>query len=76
MQEQIKEKERMAYLGELSAAVAHKIRNPLNSIELFIGLLKRKLKNQPEQIDAINKIQQEINALNTIVTDFLNICLK
>ncbi len=71
LQEQIKEKERMAYLGELSAAVAHEIRNPLNSIELYIGLMKRKLLSNPELIQAIEKIQQEIQALNAIVTHFL-----
>ena len=71
LQEQIKEKERMAYLGELSAAVAHEIRNPLNSIELYIGLMKRKLLFDPELLQAIEKIQQEIQALNAIVTHFL-----
>ena len=71
LQEQIKEKERMAYLGELSAAVAHEIRNPLNSIELYIGLMKRQLLSNPELLQAIEKIQQEIQALNAIVTHFL-----
>ncbi len=71
LQEQIKEKERMAYLGELSAAVAHEIRNPLNSIELYIGLMKRKLLSDPQLLQAIEKIQQEIRALNAIVSHFL-----
>ncbi len=72
LQTQIKEKEWLAYLGELSAAIAHEIRNPLNSITLFLGLLKRRADRQPEQLESIEKITSEIEALNSIVNDFLN----
>ena len=72
LQTQIKEKEWLAYLGELSAAIAHEIRNPLNSITLFLGLLKRRVNKQPEQLESIEKITTEIEALNSIVSDFLN----
>ena len=72
LQTQIKEKEWLAYLGELSAAIAHEIRNPLNSITLFLGLLKRRANKQPEQLESIEKITREIEALNSIVGDFLN----
>jgi PAS domain S-box-containing protein len=72
LQLQIKEKEWLAYLGELSAAIAHEIRNPLNSISLFLGLLKRHAGIQPKQLESINKITNEIEALDNIVSDFLN----
>ncbi len=71
LQTQIKEKEWLAYLGELSAAIAHEIRNPLNSITLFLGLLKRRANKQPKQLESIEKITREIEALNNIVSDFL-----
>ena len=71
LQEKIREKERLAYLGELSATIAHEVRNPLNSIELFVGLLKRRINDQGEREDAINKIQQEIRTLNAFINDFL-----
>jgi len=72
LQMKIKEKEWLAYLGELSAAIAHEIRNPLNSITLFLGLLKRHSTQRPEQLEPIEKITSEIDALNSIVSDFLN----
>ena len=72
LQTQIKEKEWLAYLGELSAAIAHEIRNPLNSISLFLGLLKRRAIGQTEQLESIEKIMLEIEGLNKIVGDFLN----
>jgi signal transduction histidine kinase len=70
MLENIREKEQN--LRELSAAVSHEIRNPLNSISLYLGLLKRKLDNREQSIDSINKIQKEIETLNNIVSDFLS----
>lgn len=71
LQERIKEQERMAYLGQLSATVAHEVRNPLNSMELFMGLLKRDTEFSGEQKEIINSVQKEIRSLNGIVTDFL-----
>ncbi len=71
LQVEIKEKEWLAHLGELSAGIAHEIRNPLNSISLYLGLLKRKITDQPEQTESVEKIQREINNLNKIVADFL-----
>jgi len=71
LQTRIKETEWLAYLGELSAAIAHEIRNPLNSINLFLGLLRRRVEQQPGPLESVDKIQQEIESLNTIITDFL-----
>lgn len=68
---QIEEKKWLAYLGELSAGIAHEIRNPLNSISLYLGLLKREIINRPDLIASIEKIQREIENLNKIVADFL-----
>lgn len=68
----IKEKERLAYLGELSAAIAHEIRNPLNSISLYLGILKRKSSEYSNHSEIIYKIQNEIGVLNDIVTNFLS----
>jgi len=39
-----KRREKYAVMGELTAGIAHEIRNPLGSIELFASLLKRELK--------------------------------
>lgn len=71
LQDSVREKERLAYLGELSATVAHEVRNPLNSIELFVGLLKRRVNSQGDREEAIGKIQHEIRALNSFINNFL-----
>ena len=51
--EQIEERERLrdrlAALGEMAAAIAHEVKNPLASIEVMAGVLKRQL---PDSQDA------------------------
>ncbi len=69
MQENIRGNEQK--VKELSAAVAHEIRNPLNSISLYLGLLKRTLKRENQSVESVEKIQKEIETLNNIVADFL-----
>ncbi len=71
LQDKVREKERLAYLGELSATIAHEVRNPLNSMELFVGLLKRRIDDAGEREEAIDKIQREIRGLNTFISEFL-----
>jgi two-component system sensor histidine kinase HydH len=71
LEAQIKLKEKLAAIGELSAGIAHEIRNPLNSIELFLGLLQRKLKGEEDQIQLVGKVRTEIQKLNDILSNFL-----
>jgi signal transduction histidine kinase len=64
---------RDAKLKELSASVAHEIRNPLNSIKLLIALLGEQLQEQqgsahPKTLDTLH---YEIGKLNRFLTEFL-----
>ena len=65
----VKEKERMASLGELSAGVAHEIRNPLAAIEGFAGLLDKKLEIGDKRKTYAKDILTEVRILNRFITN-------
>ncbi len=71
----IKLKERLSAVGELSAGVAHEIRNPLSAIAGYAELLKKGL-SEDEIISATDAIIRETKNLNRIVTNFLSFVRK
>ncbi|MEO7191231.1 MAG: ATP-binding protein [Vicinamibacterales bacterium] len=73
--EQIEERgrlrDRLAALGEMAAAIAHEVKNPLASIEVMAGVLKRQLADQPEALDSLSDIIKEAKMANAIVVEVL-----
>ena len=71
MELDIKHKEKWAAIGELSANIAHEIRNPLASLKGAIEMLRedRAAKEQKERLTEI--ALKEMDRLNGIITDFL-----
>jgi signal transduction histidine kinase len=64
---------RDAQLKELSAGVAHEIRNPLNSIKLLITLLGEELQERQDGAppETLATLHYEIGKLNRFLTEFL-----
>jgi signal transduction histidine kinase len=73
--EQIEERERLrdrlAALGEMAAAIAHEVKNPLAGIEVMAGLLKRRLAQQADAQSMLNDIINEAKMANAIVLEVL-----
>ena len=59
-------------LAEVATLLAHEIRNPLGSLELFAGLLADSLANQAELQPWINHIQAGLRALAATVNNVLH----
>ncbi len=71
MEAEVKRKEKWAFIGELSASIAHELRNPLASLKGSIEMLSEK-KVSEEYADRLMKIAlSEMDRLNSIITDFL-----
>jgi signal transduction histidine kinase len=70
-QKEIVQSEKLAALGYLSAGMAHEIRNPLNSISLYIQLMRQST-NDPEQLDYQGKILKEVDRVDLIIRKLLD----
>jgi signal transduction histidine kinase len=69
--QQMKERDRLAALGEMSAGLAHEIRNPLAAIKGAIQYLDPK-RLPTEDREFLEIIVEEVNRLNGVVTQFLD----
>ncbi|MBI4794894.1 MAG: two-component sensor histidine kinase [Deltaproteobacteria bacterium] len=72
LEAQLHQAERLAALGEMTAGVAHEIRNPLGIISSTAELLKQRLARYEPQNRLAQIIVEESNRLNEKVTEFLD----
>jgi signal transduction histidine kinase len=74
--EQLEERERLrdrlAALGEMAAAIAHEVKNPLAGIEVMAGLLRRKIPDAPDAQAVLTDIIGEAKMANAIVQEVLD----
>jgi len=71
LERQLQQASAMAALGEMSATVAHEIRNPLGAMGIWAGLLERDLEPQDPRRKTLGKITDGLAKLNKIVTNLL-----
>lgn len=72
-QAEARRSERLAALGQLSAGLAHEIRNPLGVIKGSAEMLTQKLQGADElSRELAGYISTEVNRLSALVTQFLN----
>ncbi len=69
--QQILQSEKMAILGYLSTGMAHDVRNPLNTINLFIEILKGELEGDEQKIEYLNIISDNARRINNILEKLL-----
>ncbi len=69
--QQMKERDRLAALGEMSAGLAHEIRNPLAAIKGAVQYLDPQ-KLRAEDREFLEIVIEEVNRLNGVVSQFLD----
>lgn len=70
LENDLKQKEKMAAIGTLAAGIAHEIRNPLAGMSGSIELLSVKPNTEEDQ-KLFKIILREIDRLNRLITEFL-----
>ena len=71
LEERERLRERLEALGEMAAAIAHEVKNPLAGIQVMAGLLKRQLPNSTDARELLNDIIGEAKMANQIVVNVL-----
>ena len=70
LRSQVERMERLALLGELSAGIAHEIRNPLAGIKTAAQVLEESFSQDDFQRQLTGRIVREVNKANNLLTDF------
>ncbi|MEA3361832.1 MAG: ATP-binding protein [Thermodesulfobacteriota bacterium] len=72
IEDQLRQADRLTALGELSAGMAHEIRNPLGSIRGTAEILRDALPDDNQYSEFSQILIKEVDRLNRVVEDFLN----
>lgn len=68
---EVVQSQKLATLGYLAAGMAHEIRNPLNSISLFVQLIKEGPDDQ-EKLEYVEKILKEVDRVDATLRNLLD----
>ncbi|MBT4088144.1 MAG: hypothetical protein HOE30_06600, partial [Deltaproteobacteria bacterium] len=71
LEEEAERKNRLTAMGEISMQVAHEIRNPLGSIELFLSMMKMDTDEDSSEMDLIQHITSATRSMNHIISNLL-----
>jgi len=69
-QSQMELRERLSTLGEMSAGIAHELRNPMAVILGYTKILQKKVDSG--LVPAVEAIAKEVSVVDRIITDFLS----
>ena len=73
LEARMRQSDRLAALGTLSAGLAHEIRNPRSAIKTFVQLLPRKISN-PAFFDKFQTtVPRELNRINDLIESLLEL---
>jgi len=72
IEEQLRRADRLSALGELSAGMAHEIRNPLGSIKGTAEILRDGVAADDPKLEFAEILIREVDRLNGVLEDFLH----
>lgn len=72
LREQSDLKKRLAMLGEMSAGIAHELRNSMGTIMGYVKILSKSVLGDESSREVISTIVSEINSMDLIIKELLN----
>lgn len=72
MERRMREAERMAYVGEITASLSHEIRNPLTSVNMNLKILENRPHIQGNDLRRLEICLKEVMRLERILTELLD----
>ncbi len=76
LQEKMREADRLAALGRLSASLAHEIKNPLSAVKTFVQLVPKKFESQTFREKLNATVPRELERINRLVDNLLQLTRK
>ena len=73
---ELKQSEKLANMGQLSAGIAHELNNPLGVITMYSNILKEEAGANDEIVDDLNLIVEQAERCKNIVGGLLNFARK
>jgi len=70
-EERLVKSEKLATAGQITAGLAHEIRNPLTSIKMLGQVLQKRMKDEPENQAMLSSLVKEIDRLNRIIQEMI-----
>jgi len=71
LERKLYDSQKLAALGQLSAGIAHEIRNPLSSIKMSLQILTKRMKPDGNDLKRFRIAEKEVEHLETLVNDIL-----
>lgn len=72
VEDRLRRRERLATIGQLAASIGHDLRNPLSVMESSLYILRRRVSADQRAIGHLDKIANQIQECNRIITNLLH----
>lgn len=71
MQTELLKKDKLAAVGSMAGAIAHRMRNPLSIIQMCAQYLENHLQSNTEHLEVLKAIEEKVKTLEQLTRDFV-----